>query len=225
MIDRELMERTWDRLVQRHAALRVSILWGDLSQPLQAVHREVSVPWQHHDWRDFPGPEQDAAFEAWKSADRCQAFDIEQPPLMRMALMRLGEGRHWLVWTSHHAIADGWSVSVLLREMCVIYRALATGVADGLPPPFQYARHIAWLESRDMGAAERYWRERLAGFEGPTALPTPENTRAKNRHRSRRCAPHRRGGDIRCAASSFSQLPGQFLHGTAGCLGAPAPPL
>ncbi len=89
-----------------------------------------------------------------------------------MALMRLGEGRHWLVWTSHHAIADGWSVSVLLREMCVIYRALATGVADGLPPPFQYARHIAWLESRDMGAAERYWRERLAGFEGPTALQT-----------------------------------------------------
>ncbi len=55
VIDRELMERTWDRLVQRHAALRVSILWGDLSQPLQAVHREVSVPWQHHDWRIFPG--------------------------------------------------------------------------------------------------------------------------------------------------------------------------
>ena len=170
------MEKTWEALVQRHSALRCSILWEDLDEPLQAIHRRVSVPWQHLDWRAMSVVEQAQSFEEWKNLDRRRGFVIDLPPLMRMTLIRLQEERYWLVWTSHHAVADGWSVSVLLEEMCELYSGLDGGELPALPPAFAYSSHIGWLGSRDMAAAKTYWRETLAGFTEPTELQTPRPT-------------------------------------------------
>jgi amino acid adenylation domain-containing protein len=168
-----LMVETWQRLVRRHSALRSSFLWDDLEEPLQAVHADVTLPWAHLDWRALSPEDQAREFESWKQEDRRQGFAIDEAPLMRMALIRLADDCCWLVWTNHHALADGWSVSVLLREMCILYRSIDTGEDAQLPPPFLYSRHIAWLRSRDMDAAESYWRRRLAGFTDPTVLQVP----------------------------------------------------
>ena len=39
-----------------------------------------------------------------------------------------------------------------------------------MPPPVSYKRYLHWLLQRDRGAAEKAWREALAGLEGPTRL-------------------------------------------------------
>ena len=39
--------------------------------------------------------------------DRNRGFELALPPLMRLTFIELGSEDHWLVWTSHHAIADG----------------------------------------------------------------------------------------------------------------------
>ncbi|WP_432612830.1 condensation domain-containing protein, partial [Mesorhizobium mediterraneum] len=42
---------------------------------------------------------------------------------MRLALLRTGEREHQLVWSFHHALLDGWSVSLVLRDVFACYEA------------------------------------------------------------------------------------------------------
>ena len=36
-------------------------------------------------------------------------FELSVAPLMRLTVVRLGEGRQWLLWSHHHLLLDGWS--------------------------------------------------------------------------------------------------------------------
>ncbi|HTQ80106.1 MAG TPA: YqcI/YcgG family protein, partial [Thermoanaerobaculia bacterium] len=71
----------------------------------------------------------------------------------------------------HHALLDGWSVPLFLRELFALYDAGRRGTELRLAeaPPFR--SHVESLAHRDEAAAERFWRASLAGFARPTPLP------------------------------------------------------
>jgi hypothetical protein len=73
-----------------------------------------------------------------------------------------------LLVTLHHAVADGWSLGVLSRELGALYAAVSRGEPSPLPePPVQYADFARWQRSwlsgerRDRQLA--YWRRKLGG--------------------------------------------------------------
>lgn len=171
-VDPDRMAATWRQLMERHTTLRSSVLWDELDQPLQVVHRELPLEWDYIDWEESAGMDCGNAFESWKASDRAREFDLARPPLMRVSLHRLASDCYWLIWTNHHSLADGWSVTVLADEMIEIYKSLALGVPCSLPAPFPYNRFVAWLQSRDPEAEKNYWRKRLEGFTAPTLLRT-----------------------------------------------------
>jgi amino acid adenylation domain-containing protein len=109
-------------------------------------------------------------------------FDLASGPLFRAQLLRLGAEEHVLVLAMHHAVADGWSLGVLLRELGVLYAAAREDDPTPLPPlPLQYADFAEWQRARLAGARFArelaYWKERLAGapplLELPTDYPRP----------------------------------------------------
>ncbi len=51
-------------------------------------------------------------------------FDLACGPLLRMRLLKLGEGDHLLLRTMHHIVSDGWSEGVFNRELCAALRGL-----------------------------------------------------------------------------------------------------
>ncbi|HEX7242744.1 MAG TPA: amino acid adenylation domain-containing protein, partial [Longimicrobiaceae bacterium] len=116
------------------------------------------------------------------AAERARGFDLARPPLMRVALLRVGDREHQLVWTYHHLLLDGWSLSVLFRDVLALYRAYARSETPQLPPPPRYREYVAWLEARDASAAERHWREELRGFAATTPLPLPRAGSGEARH-------------------------------------------
>ena len=59
-----------------------------------------------------------------------RAFDLERGPLLRAALVRLGDAHFVLLTVVHHIAFDGWSSSVLFREMLETYAALSRGRAS-----------------------------------------------------------------------------------------------
>ena len=82
-------------------------------------------------------------------------FDLEQGPLIRGRLLRLGEEEHVLLVTMHHIVSDGWSIGVLMRELSALYAAFARGDADPLAPlVVQYADYAVW--QRQWLAGERF---------------------------------------------------------------------
>ncbi|EFL30088.1 peptide synthetase [Streptomyces viridochromogenes DSM 40736] len=97
--------------------------------------------------------------------DRRAGFDLATGPLMRYTLIRRGSGRHVLVQTVHHIIADGWSVPPMLRALLAEYHAPGT-----LYPAGGFCDYVHWLAGRDDDESDRVWREQLAGLPGPSLV-------------------------------------------------------
>ena len=81
---------------------------------------------------------------------------------MRVLVVRVGDQQDWCVWTHHHAILDGWSLVLVLKEVAAYYDAALQGRPLVLPPAPPYADYITWLHQQDTAPAETFWRERLS---------------------------------------------------------------
>jgi amino acid adenylation domain-containing protein len=162
--------RAWQSSLDRHASLRTSFFWEDLDHPVQVVQGALRIPVRDEDWSELAGTEQAARLEEFLQADRSRGFELSQPPLLRIALIRLAELRYQLIITFHHIILDGWSLMVLFPEVAACYEAYCQGRELQLAASPRYGDYIGWLQKQDQSLAEAYWRKVLAGYQGPVPL-------------------------------------------------------
>ncbi|WP_141588804.1 non-ribosomal peptide synthetase [Myxococcus sp. AB056] len=172
-------EAAWQHVLDQHPALRTSFTWEELEEPLQVVHRAVSVQLTRQDWGHLAPEAQRRELAALLDADRQRGFALDQAPLMRLLLIRTGPRTHTFVWSCHHLLLDGWSLGLLLEECLDAYHALARGERPARSATRPYRDYIAWLQQQSSGQAEHFWRERLAGFSSPTPLPVARATKAE----------------------------------------------
>lgn len=106
-----------------------------------------------------------------------EPFDLVEGPVWRTRAIRLGADVHLLIIVFHHIAADGWSVTVLLRELEELYASLVSDCKPNLSKlSIQYADYARRQRERfsggvfDEGLA--YWVEQLAGPLTPFDLPT-----------------------------------------------------
>jgi natural product biosynthesis luciferase-like monooxygenase protein len=174
-LETSALERAWRLVVDRHAALRTSFSWGGPGEPEQRVAPTVDVPFAVHDWRGEARTEQDRRLEGFLDEDRRRGFDLGRPPLLRLALFRLGEADWRLVWTFFHGILDGGSFVAVVNEVFAAYEALRRGETPNAPAPLPYRAHIDWLRGElaaNSEAARAFWHARLEGFAAPQVLTT-----------------------------------------------------
>ena len=167
-LDTSAFHRAWDALVARHPALRTAFLWEGLPQPLQVVRATVSVPFRHVDLTAAEAPAE--AIDALRREDFDAPMALGRAPLMRCTLVRLGPEHHYFIWAVHHLVVDRWSHAVLFADLRALYAGYATGAAPVLAPPAPFRGYIEWTTRQDRTAAERFWREELAGVHEPTLL-------------------------------------------------------
>ncbi|MBN3724640.1 non-ribosomal peptide synthetase [Burkholderia sp. Ac-20379] len=152
----------WEAATRHHAILRTAFVQRDDAW-LQWVASEVALPFVEHDWREREGL--DAALDTLAADQLKQGFDLTRPPLQRLVMVRTGAQSHHLIWTHHHILMDGWSMSRLMGEVLRHYDGGVTTANGG-----RYRDYIEWLGRRDAGASETYWRERLAEQDAPTRI-------------------------------------------------------
>lgn len=175
-LDVDALRASMRALVRRHAALRTSISSDGGVEPRQRISRDVAIPWQHRDISDTPSSRRGENCRAIiKRALRCP-FDIGVAPLLRVVLITLAPDDHIFVLIQHHLVTDGWSVSLLWRELGHCYRRHDDPGVPELPPlPVQYGDYARWLsdelESERLQTSLDYWRTELSGLDGILALP------------------------------------------------------
>uniref|UniRef100_UPI0030DA9FB3 amino acid adenylation domain-containing protein n=4 Tax=Pseudomonas sp. JAI120 TaxID=2723063 RepID=UPI0030DA9FB3 len=171
-LDVARFQQAWDATVQAHDVLRSGFFWeGQLEWPCQVVYREARLPIEHLDWRAMP--ERELALQNLQQAQRRQGFDLAKAPLVRLVLVRTDEQRHELIYTNHHILMDGWSNSRLFGEVLQRYAGVAVPEAAG-----RYRDYIGWLQQRDAGATETFWREQLSALQAPTRLGSSQPSAA-----------------------------------------------
>ncbi len=168
----QTFEQAWLEVVARHSVLRTAFLWGISDQTLQVVYRQVPVSVKIHDWRSLPTTKQQEQLQAFLELERKQNLPLDQAPVMRLNLIQMSDDLSEFVWGHHHLLLDGWSLSIVLKEVFTLYHGYLTTEAENLrlQPPQPYRNYISWLQKQDITAAQVYWREKLQGFTAPTSL-------------------------------------------------------
>ncbi|MFC3453286.1 amino acid adenylation domain-containing protein [Amycolatopsis speibonae] len=165
-LDETRLRAAWEAIVRRHVELRLTFHRLESGKTVQAVHSDVTLPWQTE---DLTGAEDvDAAFEALAVREQAKRFDLAAAPLVRLVLVRVGEDRHRLLVVIHHILVDGWSVAVLLNEAFEAYTS--DGPLPGLRGGASYRDYLAWLDRQDKDAAREAWRAELSDLGEPALI-------------------------------------------------------
>ena len=183
-LDQPAFEAAFANVVDRHAALRTRLVDDGHGQQWQEFLDTAAVRIGFEDLSALFATQDEREAEAERLAldEAIAPFDLEAGPLVRARLVRLAPDSHLLLLTMHHAVFDGWSVGVFMRDLGAFYGAAAEGSAQADIPsalPELAARYVdfaAWqrrsLESGAHDAKLDYWRERLADAEPWLDLPT-----------------------------------------------------
>jgi amino acid adenylation domain-containing protein len=116
-----------------------------------------------------------AALRAHLGEEAYRPFDLPAGPPLRVRVYRRPQGACAVLFVVHHLVADLVSLTVLLRELGILYER---GTADlAALPPAPLLRFTDWARGEparlaaEAGSAA-YWAQELAGAGRPLALPT-----------------------------------------------------
>ena len=219
-LDADALRTAWQQIVTRHAAYRTCFAGLDGVKPVQIVLRDAALPWSCHDWRAVPAAEHEAKFEALLAEDRLAGFDLGSAPLLRITLVRLADSRYRMLLSEHHAISDGWSRGLVLRELAAFYRAGIGGSDLQVPRAVSFARYVEWLGRFDEGRARDYWTGYLSGIEDAAPLAIAKTAPAQGGASSRRYRRFdaARSETIAAAARSARSTPSALVQSAWGLL-------
>jgi len=171
-LDPERIRRTFQVLLDRHAALRTSFaMVGETAMQRIRPHEDVVL-----DRIDASAwTEQVLAARVQQAHER--PFDLDNGPLLRLHLFSRSAQDHVLLMTIHHLATDGWSTWVLSNEMMAIYAAIQAGTEPVLAPIAHDYRLFAIQQAQSLQGAEgerlwQYWRGRFPGERPELDLPT-----------------------------------------------------
>jgi len=169
-IDERRLRRALVDLTSRHQSLRVNV--RNVAGAPQVSLREAYDPLTVTTLTAEESRDLEAALERRARTHGAAPFDLAAEPLLRLTLVRAPDGgARALLFSIHHLIADGWSLSVLVQELAALYAGQSLA-----PMPVTMADYAAW-EREWLAGPERerqlaYWRTQLDGAPALLELPT-----------------------------------------------------
>ncbi|MEH2196232.1 MAG: condensation domain-containing protein [Nostoc sp.] len=113
-----------------------------------------------------------------------QPFDLSAQSLLRTKILKINDKNYQLLVTLYHIIANGWSISILIKELATLYEAFSKGKVSPLAElPIQHRDFVnwqqKWLDSERIQPKLAYWKQKLSGeLTGIFALQSIKNNPA-----------------------------------------------
>lgn len=175
-LDRGIVEKTLNEVVRRHEALRTVFESSD-EDPVQRILPFQPFMLEVADISPLEEPYKLQAVAHYTRQSMRIPFDLATGPLMRASMLRMGADDHALVMVFHHIIIDGWSLGVLLKEICLLYDAFSAGKQSPLPElPIQFADYAVWQRQwmcdETLELQMNFWMDQLKGVPSFIRLPT-----------------------------------------------------
>lgn len=167
----DTFQQAWREVLLRHDIFRTCFVGIETGNPHQLVNEAITLPWELADLRHLDASQQQVEVEKLRRQEKVKEFDISIAPLMRITLVQVSDNRYVFIWTHHHALLDGWCMSIVFKDVTTIYQALCQDKKWKLPAAPEYRNYIAWLQQQDQNAAEAFWRQQVSQVAAPTPVP------------------------------------------------------
>ncbi|GLA80039.1 nonribosomal peptide synthase [Aspergillus tubingensis] len=167
--DLEKFKAAWQKVVDEMDILRTRIVHTESANFVQAVVTDAPISWEMA--TELEDLTNDTIDLAKNNGGLLTGYAIVETGLSRS-----------FVWTIHHALYDGWSVSQILQRVEEIYSG-TTKPSSTLP----YKLFINHLVQQEAHTSDEFWKTHLAALSSspfPQNKPSPDAIRIGNRHYS-----------------------------------------
>jgi amino acid adenylation domain-containing protein len=176
-----------DQLIERHESFRTRISQRDGRPRLQILDTSDTTI-EFVDISATPAETREAAARKLVESVLRKPFDIARGALAAFMVIRLAADEHMLVFSMHHIVSDGWSMSIVFNEIWKVYNARVAGVSPDLKPlQVDYVDYAAFERERTspsrLADHLAYWRTQLQGAPALLELPTDRPRPAKLSYR------------------------------------------
>ncbi|OEE65939.1 non-ribosomal peptide synthetase [Enterovibrio norvegicus FF-33] len=166
----ESLTKAIDLIAQRHSALRARFSTDD-NEVTQSFDASLSC----FEQRYIAENDLSSTLEGLAN----QRFLLTEGKLFKVSLVTLSETRHILLINCHHIIADGWSISLIIRELSEGYARIESGTTPSVQPPRAFSDY-AFSQQEVVANSEEdaFWCNYLSNLPTtpwlPTDFPRPE---------------------------------------------------
>ncbi len=178
-LNSKAVEYALETIIDRHEILR-TVFAEEQGHGYQVIKEKGN--WKLSTVDALAFKEDHAALQQYLEVLIKQPFDLSKDYMLRAHLIKIDDNDHVLAVIIHHIASDGWSISVLVKEVVELYNAFNENRPAILPIlEIQYADYAVW--QRELLAGEIfdkklfYWKKKLEGV-ATLQLPTDYTRRA-----------------------------------------------
>ena len=165
------LKKAFAALVHKHESLRTSFANDQEGNLIQKVHSSAPL-----DFTILEMPDERISEYAQEMISK--PFDLKQPSLMRVAVLKKNDNDFLLIIVIHHIVTDGTSFAIFINDLSVFYKQI---MHEEIPLQSQIQNRFydqVSFEKRDHASA--IYREQvneaveqLKGYSGLNFLTTP----------------------------------------------------
>jgi non-ribosomal peptide synthase protein (TIGR01720 family) len=166
-VDKNLLQAVWQALVSRHKVLRTRFLRDINGQPVQVVCKHADFALIELDYSHLDQAAQQQALQQLQAKDRLTRYDLSTAPALRLYWVTLAPqtGRFAIVMSNHQIILDGWTSSLISKDLILCLMSMASGKAlPAIENQADFGRYIDWLSTQSLDDAVAYWRKSFDGY-------------------------------------------------------------
>lgn len=146
-LDKSKLIRAITDIVQRQDSLRTFFEVSD-GDPVQKIEENIKF---RKDYLEVSKEEVSPIIQ-----DFIRPFNLGEPPLFRLQLLKISDNEHILMMDVHHSIFDGSSMVIFVKELADLYAGHTLS-----PLPISYKDFACWqkkfLVSEAMQKQEKFW--------------------------------------------------------------------
>jgi amino acid adenylation domain-containing protein/non-ribosomal peptide synthase protein (TIGR01720 family) len=165
----EYLRHAWALLQIKYDALRLRFAWEE--ELIQIIDKQGKLDWRYIDLSKV-----ELNKEMFKKKisnlirkDRKERYQLEKSGLFRVYIIKQDKQLYTSIFSHHHAILDGWSIAILLRNLHDIYQKVATGKTVLPTVDYSYREAQKYLQLTVENNLQ-YWQNYILKIDNSNAL-------------------------------------------------------
>ncbi len=206
------MQEAIQYVYKRHDIFHISFS-NDLTFNKSRQKETIDIPVV--DLSSLDKESKDSKISSLLSIEASTPFDLTSNPLIRIKIVILSIDSHELIFCAHHLIMDGWSKSVFLKEIGMVYTSICSDTTTTFKEAASFCTYAELLNknlpSEESLLSKKYWLDLFTEIPAPLLLPA-DRPRTTSKSYSGAMYKHPLCLDLSSTIISFAKKYNSTLH-------------